>query len=214
MSVAILVPILNRPHRIEPLLRNIAEATPEPHSVHFAASDEPSLSELRRLNAAYIQDDGGTYPERINALARITSEPFLMCAADDYAFRLGWLPEMLRVMEQFPNSSGIVFANDLYNAAGTAVMVARSYVDELGGTADALGTVFHEGYIHSYCDDELREVAKHRNRCAYARDAIVEHLHVGNGKAPMDDTYRLGEASMSQGLSLFRSRSSLWSIQQ
>ena len=208
--VAILVPILNRPHRIEPLLANIHEATPEPHSVYFAASDQASIDELDRLGATYIRDDGDTYANRINALAAQCNESYYFLAADDYQFHAGWFPNIMRVMDQFSNSSGVVVANDLYNAAGTAFLVAKSYVQEFGAVIDEPGHVLASPYVHSFVDDELRETAKHHGRFARSTDSIVEHLHYGNGKAPHDDTYAKGEASMSQGREMFTSRAHLW----
>ena len=208
--VAILVPILNRPHRIEPLLANIHEATPEPHSVYFAASDQASIDELDRLGAAYIRDNGDTYANRINTLFDFCNEPYCFLAADDYQFHFGWLPNIMRTMDQHPNSSGICVANDLYNAAGTAFLVARTYVQEFGAVVDEPGHVLCSQYVHSFVDDELRETAKHYGRFSRASDCIVEHLHYGNGKAPHDDTYARGEASMTQGRAMFTSRAHLW----
>lgn len=213
-SVAILIPILNRPHRIEPLLKNIEEATPEAHSVYFAASDQASIDELDRLGATYIRDEGDTYANRINALAAQCSESYYFLAADDYLFHLSWLTEAMRMMDQHPNSSGVIVVNDTYNAAGTAFLVAKSYVQELGAVLDEPGHVLASVYLHQYCDDELRSTARFHNRYLSAKESIVEHLHVGNGKAPMDETYRLGEATATQGREMYSSRAHLWATNE
>lgn len=208
-QVAVLVPALNRAHRVVPLLASIAEATDVEHSVVFAASDQPTIDELDRLGARYHRDGGGTYPQRINRLFGLTTEPYVFLGADDLSFRVGWFQAALRVMETIVGG-GVVAVNDLHNGAGVHFLVSRGYVNELGGCVGEPGVVLHEGYQHAYCDDEIRHTAAARGRFAHARDAVVEHLHPGAGKAPSDETYRLGESSMHQGLALFQSRKHLW----
>jgi hypothetical protein len=140
---------------------------------------------------------------------RETNEPYVFLAADDLAFRAGWFSAAMRVMEQV---NGAVAVNDLHNMAGVHVLMARSYVETMGGTGDGIpGVVCCEEYLHAYVDDELRAVAQSRGRWGFAKDAIVEHLHVGAGKAPNDSTYELGGSTMAQGLAMLQSRSHLWS---
>jgi len=209
-EVAILVPVLDRPHRIEPLLESISSATSVPHRVIFAASDQPTIDVLERCGAWYLRDNGGdegSYPKRINRLFRETTEPYVLLAADDLAFRPRWFENAMKVMETV---DGVVGINDLHNALGVHFLVSRNYVDTLGGAADQPGQVLHEGYRHAYCDDELRHTAKHRNRWGYADDAIIEHLHPGAGKAKSDAVYVIGNASMVQGYMIFNSRRHLW----
>ena len=114
----------------------------------------------------------------------------------------------MRVMETV---NGVVGINDLHNMAGVHFLVSRDYVNTLGGCIGEPGVVLHEGYEHTYCDDELRHTAQFHQRWGFATDAVVEHLHPGAGKAPNDPIYDIGHASMSQGLSVFTSRSHLWS---
>lgn len=209
-QVAILVPVLNRPHRIQPLLENIVTATTVPYRVMFAASDLPTVAELDRLGAAYLTDEGGTegtYAKRINRLYRATTEPHVFLGADDLSFRAGWFEAALDVMQQV---DGVVAVNDLHNRAGVHFLVSRNYVETLGGCIGEPGVVLHEGYLHAYCDDEMRATAMHHNRWAFAERAVVEHMHPGAGKAHHDETYATGEASMPQGHAVFTSRSHLW----
>ena len=49
--------------------------------------------------------------------------------------------------------------------------------------------------------------AMRRGVWAMAVDSIVEHVHHYFGKAPVDDTYRLGESSFAADRALFRTRS-------
>ena len=213
-QLAILVPVLNRPHRVEPLLASIAGGTDVPHRVIFGCSDQPTVDELDRLGAWYVRDEGGsegTWPKRINRLYEMVNESYIFTGADDLNFHPDWFQAAMRAMDRFPNSSGVVAVNDQHNQAGTHFVIARSYIQEFGASGDGPGTLMCEEYLHQYCDDEARAVAKSHDRWAVASDSIVEHMHVGAGKAPMDETYRIGEATAPQGLSVFQSRVHLWS---
>ena len=209
-EVGILVPVLDRPHRIEPLLQSIAAATDVPYQVYFGASDQPSIDEIRRLGAQLVIDEGGdegSYAKRINRLFRASSEPYVLLAADDLDFRPGWFFAARRVADQI---NGVVAVNDLYSVAGVHFLVTRDYIETLGGCVGEPGVVLHEGYRHAYCDDEMRATATARGRFGYASDSIIEHLHPGAGKSQTDHVYQIGAASMSQGQSVFLSRTHLW----
>ena len=206
-DVAILIPTMNRPHRMAPLLQSIAEATDIPHRVIFACNDQETVDELDRLGAWYDRDEGDTYAVRINRLFNLTTEPQVFLGADDLAFRAGWFQAAMIVMETI---NGVVAVNDLHNMAGVHFLVSRDFVNTLGGCIGEPGIVCHEGYRHAYVDDELRATAMSHGRWGIAKDAVVEHLHPGAGKAPSDEIYRIGEASMSEGLAVFQSRAHLW----
>lgn len=212
MSVAILVPVLNRPAAVEPLLANIADATPEPHRVIFIV-DEHDEHERAAVTAAGGEElvVNAGYAAKINAATAATSEPYLFLGADDLRFHQGWLPEALRRMR--PNI-GVVGTNDLGNRrvmAGrhaTHSLVARWYAQL--GTIDQPGHILHEGYHHNFCDDELVATAKFRKAWAHARDSIVEHLHPNWGKGVDDETYQRGMRRFRKDRDLFLQRCSLW----
>lgn len=212
MSVAILVPVLNRPAAVAPLLKNIAATTPEPHRVLFV-TDPDDTAERRAVAAAGGQElvVAAGYAGKINAAAAATAEPYVFLGADDLKFHAGWFPEALAWMR---DGIGVVGTNDLGNRrvlAGTHAthsLVARWYVEL--GTIDEPGLILHPGYDHNFCDDELVATAKHRKAWALAKDSIVEHLHPNWGKGNDDETYRLGMRRFRQDRNLFYRRSALW----
>lgn len=210
-SVAILIPVLGRPQRIAPLLRNIREATPEQHRVYFAASDEPTVAAILRDEAesTLAYDSGETYPIRINALYERSREPLLFLCGDDYWFHNGWLPPLLAAMEDL-GGSGVCVPNDLHNPNGTCALVSREYVDSRSGCIDIPGVVVNPGYSHNYCDTELFETAAHRHSLRYVPDSVVEHLHPCAGKAETDATYTKGLARLNYDRALYESRRHLW----
>jgi hypothetical protein len=206
-STAILIPVLDRPHRIAPLLANIAQATPEPHIVVFAASDEPTIAELDPLGAQYIRDAGDTWPNRINRLFHATTEPYVFLAGDDVLFHRGWLSHAMREMRDL---DGVVVVNDLHNPAGTSALVSRGYIERESGCFDTPSVVVFPGYTHNFCDSELFETAGARDRFARCPASVVEHLHPCAGKAEMDSTYRKGCARYLEDKALFETRRRLW----
>ena len=205
-EVAVLIPLM-RPHRLALVLASLAESTTDYVAVVIATGECADVArELGRC--VLIEDEGGTYPVRINAGFRGSAEPYVMLGADDLSFRPGWFEAAMVQMRQV---DGVVAVNDLHNSAGVHFLVSREYVDTLGGTGDGIpGEVMHEGYSHTHCDDEMRHLAQYRNRFAYARDSIVEHLHPGAGKAATDEVYALGNSFMGQGNAVFMSRRHLW----
>jgi len=216
-STCILVPVLARPHRVEPLLASIWEATPEPHRVLFVAgrNDREELAAIRSAGADVLVVDCTPYPQRINAGYRASDDPWLFLAADDVVFHVGWLGEALRAAEAA--CADVVGTNDLGNertVAGTHsthTLVRRSYCDDPGGAWGQPGTVLHEGYRHWYCDDELVQVAQARGVWAHAGRSVVEHLHPYHGKGDgMDHTYRLGERRKTADAREFQRRLRLW----
>lgn len=214
-GVAILVPVLRRPHRVAPLLAAIEHATPEPHRVVFIAdaNDWDERAALDRAGAYYITTEAPTpnYPAKMNLGFAHTDEPFVFLGADDIHPHYGWLSIALRYMS--PNV-GVVGTNDggvnrrvASGQHATHMLVRREYVDEFGATfADEPGVLCHEGYGHCYVDDELVGAAQARNVYAHASDSIVEHLHPFGKKADDDKVYRLGRRSIPNDRALFYER--------
>jgi hypothetical protein len=207
-EVAILVPVLGRPHRVEPFLRDLEDATePGSYRLVFACSDQPTVDELDRLGCEYLRDDGASWGVRINRLFDATSEPYVFAAADDIAPFPGWLPALMKEMKKV---DGVVVPADLLNPAGTLALISRRYILEESGCIDTPGVVICPEYTHNYSDRELFETAKARGRHRYVAAAIVEHLHPQSGKSAMDGTYLLGYQSEARDHALFDSRRHLW----
>lgn len=214
-EVAILVPVLGRPHRVKPLLESVKKATPEPHRVLFLpdSTDAEEIAAIEEAGAEYLAvDPPASWASKINAGYRATSEPWFLCAADDLEFHPGWFSRALRWAK---DETGVIGTNDLLNPRvmtgqhSTHMLVRRSYADA-HGTIDEEGKVCHEGYAHEYADDELVQTAMSRGAYVHAFDSIVEHLHYWNGKLPEDATYRLGRQHTARSRRLYRTRTRLW----
>lgn len=219
MSIVILVPVLNRPHRVQPLLENITQVTVNPHRVLFIATrgDRAEINALEESGADYILHGErvgfSNYAKKINLGYRSSHEAFIFTGADDLLFHENW---DVHAMLGFADvRTGVVGTNDLGNPrvlAGehsTHSLVSRRYADEYG-TIEHKGEVYAEVYHHLYVDDEFVATAKHRNAWAFARDSHVEHLHPHVGKGELDKTYLQGFKQVKQDQRRFKARSRLW----
>lgn len=209
--LAIIVPVLGRPHRVGPLLLSIAQGTTGvPHRVLFVcdASDEATIDAVQAAQAGLaIVADGTCYARKVNQGIAVTTEQHVFTAADDLAFRPGWYEAAVALMR--PPVS-VVGVNDLASRRvregrhATSFLVDRSYVAL--GQVDGRAGLMHEGYRHNFPDDELVHTARSRGAIAFATDSIVEHLHPHYGKGEDDDTYRIGRASFHDDRQTFRRR--------
>lgn len=214
MSLAILVPMLGRPHRVVPLLASIRAATPTARVLFLttptdtkvrAAIDEAGAE---RLDVPYASGD---YARKINHGYRHTTEDLLFMAADDVHFHPGWFEACLR---RLSDRVGAVGTNDLCNRRtmqgrhSTHSLVARWYADL--GTIDGQPGILCEEYLHEWVDDEFVGTARKRQAWAHATDAIVEHLHPMAAKAPMDPLYAQQAKRMAAGRAIFERRKRLW----
>ena len=216
MDVAIIVPMLGRPHTIGPLVDSIRDTTPSAHII-FGCSpgDVEVIGHLMSYGLDHFLVPGpgrGDYARKINAGYRLTDEPLLFTAACDLRFHAGWFEAATR---RLTAGIGVVGTNDLGSKrvmAGlhaTHSLITRAYVDDFG-TIDQRGQVMHEGYLHEFVDDELVQTAMSRNAWAFAGDSHVEHLHPAWGKADSDDLYEQTPYRMRMGRKLYRQREHLW----
>lgn len=215
-ELAILVPVLDRPHRVHPLLESIRETTPDAHVLFICdAGDEQEIRAIEEaivdFGAAfvdYIVHDGG-YAQKINqgieVAEHLVRPSYYFFGADDLKFQRGWFEEAAGIDAQ------VVGVNDLLKRGrehATHFLVAAGYARQ--PTIDGKQGPLHEAYSHWYTDDEFVATAKHRGVYAYAKRAHVKHLHYLNGLAEDDDTYRKGRAMARQDRRLYRRRLALW----
>lgn len=214
---AVIIPVLHRPHRVEPLLESIDAATSERHRVLFMCTtgDEAEIAAVDAAGAEHLEVDfqpRGDYARKINLGYEATDEPLLFLAADDLRFHPCWLE---RAISRLLDGVGVVGTNDLGNPRVTAghhathSLVTRVYADE-HGTIDEPHKILHEGYHHEYVDDELVGTAKRRGAWVFADDSFVEHLHPHWNKAPTDDLYDGQAARMRASADHFKQRRRLW----
>jgi hypothetical protein len=208
----ILIPVLNRPDRVEPALASITAATQFEHRALFICDPDDTREQnaVRRAGGDMLIC-GGSYAHKINEGIAASPEPLLFLAADDLHFHPGWLAPALA---QLTRRVGVVGTNDLGNPRvlrgrhATHCLVARWYAEQ--GAVDAPGRLLHEGYRHNFVDNELVETARSRGAWAFAQNSIVEHQHPHWGKAEMDATYELGQSRWDEDRETYMARRPLW----
>lgn len=215
--IVIVIPVLRRPHRVEPLVESIESATPEAHRTLFVCTpgDDNELDAVKDAGQEWIETSEpfpfGDYARKINLAYRASWEPLIFTGADDLQFHEGWFE---KAYEKLQPGIGVVGTNDLTNrrtrfAHSTHSLVTRDYIDRYG-TIDESHKVLHEGYPHEFVDDEFVQTAQHRGAYVHADDCYVEHLHPMGGKAPMDDLYAQQATRMKVGRRIFEERRRLW----
>lgn len=215
MSLTVLVPVLNRPRNIAPLVDSIDATAPDAEILFLTSPGYPDeLKEIRNTQCPWIEvapHAPGDYARKMNIGVAHTGSDLIFLGADDIRFHPGWIEAATR---QLTDGVGVVGTNDLGNSRVTSgrhsthSLITREYANR--GTIDDPTRLLHEGYVHEYVDDELVETAKHRNAYAHAHDAIVEHLHPAWGKAPSDHTYDAQRERMKQSRALYQRRRRLW----
>lgn len=216
VSVAVLVPMLGRPHHVTPLRQSLTDTAPHTRCVWLCTDRDTDTVAACRDTGDQVEilapRARGDYAAKINHGYRVTSEPWLFLGAADIRFRSGWWQACQRHIDA---GALVIGTNDLGNAhtatgkLSTHTLVARDYVDWFG-TIDQDRTVLHEGYWHEFVDNEFIDTAQARGAYAHAADAHVEHLHPAWGKAPADGMYDAAALRMGHGHALWKKRRALW----
>ena len=222
LQLATLVPVLRRPHRVQPLINSFLESRTPGLLVFIVQLDDiderivlrnnefPSMRILTTVNAS-------TWPEKINVGVDQIDADWYLCAADDVHFHKGWW-SATRELRDNPQI-GVIGTNDMGNPrviAGehtTHPLIRRKYIQTYG-TIDQPGVAIHEGYRHWYCDDELVLTAKHRDAWAFCDAARIEHLHPYWTGEQMDATYLLGESAANIDYETFKRRLPLLGLEE
>lgn len=204
-DIAVVVPVLNRPHRAAPFMESLGTDRATVYAVVNEA-DEATRDAWIAVYANVLVTSRSTFAEKVNYAYGLTGEmpsrnsvrpipPWLFITGDDVTFHDGWADELLRVAAE--TGAQVVGSNDLTPRSDDRthaphLLISRQYIADRGASWDGPGVVCHEGYRHMFVDDEVVTVAKQRGVFAMAVEAVVEHLHPVNGKSEVDSTYRLG----------------------
>ena len=176
-TISIIVPVLNRPQNVKPLISSYLDNSPlNKTEMLFVTSPScvEEISEIKKfsvpISVAIVSDDIKSWAKRINwginhsksntNLSKISS--WVLCGADDIVFHKDWFDVAQKASENF---TGILGTNDLGNPAcisgfhSTHPIVNRKYIEQYG-TVDEVEKLCHEGYIHNYVDAEIIATAK------------------------------------------------------
>lgn len=216
MSVSVLIPVLNRPERVAPLVESLKESVRDvPVTLIFLCTPGDTAEQQAivdvGLTPAVVGWDAGPadWARKINLGYSMTRDDWIFTGADDLCFCPGWADRALECAAE--TGAQVIGTNDLGNprvmkgAHATHNLVSRRYADE-HGTIDGRGQVVSEAYDHNFVDDELVETARRRGTWAFCVDSEVPHLHPHWGHGEIDSTYRKGLAGFDRDRRLFMKR--------
>lgn len=213
MSLAILTPVLGRPHRVRPFVDAVIASTPQAHVVFIADPDDTAeldaINEVRESVEVKITVLTSThgYAGKIRLAVLSTDEDLLFFAADDLEPCPGWFEAASQHIGEFD----VVGINDLLprrREHATHFLCTREYA--LQPCIDGSPGPLYSGYDHSFCDDEFIATAKLRGAYTYEPEAKTLHLHPQGRTAPDDATYQAGRRRYAQDQRMFRARVAQW----
>jgi hypothetical protein len=219
-EIAVLIPTLRRPLRVEPILASLEQARGRvAYRPLFIVSESDiytrSVVEAAGADPVVAGWEPGRadYQRKVNLGLRESSEPWLFVGADDVRFEPGWADSALECAAA--TGAAVVGTNDLHHPGvlagefATHWFVNRAYAERFG-TVDEPGKILHEGYWHNFPDNECSETAKARGAWAFCRESVVEHLHPVWGFGEMDASYTATQAHFHEDAALYRQREKLW----
>lgn len=218
--IAILIPVLGRADRINPLLKNIAEVTPEEHRVIFLCSPGDPATEVCVLAASEErcetevmtwEPDRADFAKKVNfAFTKLAPADWYFQGATDIVFHEGWATRAMHMAST--SGAGVIGTNDLGNTLvksgrhSTHTFFSRHYIETHGGSYDDSGIVFCELYDHEFVDTEFVQIAIARGQFAACRRSIVEHMHPHWNKGEYDDTYTKAIKEFKQDAVIYHAR--------
>jgi len=210
-ELTILVPVLKRPHRVEPLLESARNTVPDAEILFIAdPGDKPELAALDEAGANYITP-GGSYPKKINVGVRETDAPLVFAGADDITFLPGWFEAAKAHLSDEIRVVGVTDDVTKRNRLGHHAphfLIARDYA--LMPTIDGRRGPLCELYGHHFVDDEFIGTCQQRGVIHIATDAKVHHSHYFDGSGEMDWTYEKGLKTRQRDRRIHRRRRVLW----
>lgn len=214
LPTAILIPSLGRANRLQLVVRNIRETTPEEHLRLFCVCDDESKAALDEIDEWYLDDsdvDDHRYVTRMNRLiyfARDFGAKTVFFGSDDVIHHPTWLTKAITAMET--QGKAVIVVNDLRNKNGTQALVRTDYLPR--AVFDNSMAAFHPGYGHNFADMEMFLTAIAQNEYGRAIDSWVEHLHPiwpTARRIGWDQTYIDAQNKMDDDEKLFYERSDL-----
>lgn len=220
IELATLVPVLNRPRNVEPLVYSfLTSRTPGTLVFIVNVTDIDEMQAIERASHNKRVDviqtiDAVTWPAKINLGTSLIDAEWYLCAADDITFGDDWWGATRHLRAD--KTIGVIGTHDSKDGTGNQAvaghthtchpLIRGSYI-RTQGTWDGPGQAVSEDYHHWYVDNELVVTAKLRDAWAFCPEAVLEHNHpYWNGDIDWDDTYTLGESRADEDLATWQRR--------
>jgi len=191
-KTAILLPSLNRPEQVVRCVNSLRGTTDwrlVDIKVMIDLSDKASEKALAGMpiELVFTTNKNGSIAAWNEMLGLFNNYSAYVAAADDLVFHQGWYAATMRAL-QLLGGDGFVGFNDLHYDGdkewSTHWLGTRNFLIDHNG-----GVIYTPHYGSWWCDPEVCERARKAGKYAWAKDAIVEHLHADYRKAEYDKTY-------------------------
>jgi len=219
-KISILVPTRKRPQNIVALCESISKTVSDlvPVEVIFYVDNDDEVTKdffkqqaeknTLKVSANVVFGDRVKLGQTYNEAYKKADGDVIMYCADDVRFRtLNWNYLVRQEMYRYSGGIALVFGYDGVQPKGT--LATHGFIHR--NAIDALGYV-HPGDIgYNYSDNWLTEIYRQIGRLSYI-PVYFEHCHWGVGKAPYDETYRLGsDAPHQESISIWEDKDRLYS---
>ena len=197
-SMLTICPSRGRPDRIQSMLYSFFKTKSDfTNILVYVADDDPKLEEyIKVLNGVpYVIGQRRTIIDVFNyCVKRHPDYQFYSEINDDHVYRTEhWDDVLTSKIETDGKGWGIACGRELYfkdHFLPSGLVMSRNIIDVLGYFAYPL-------FQHTWIDVFWSDLGKSIGRYYFCPDVIIEHMHFGVGKAPMDDNYKF---SMDQQL--------------
>jgi glycosyltransferase involved in cell wall biosynthesis len=184
MKIAILIPTIYRPDGLRRSLQSLKDTTSHIDNVHaiVAAEDDDvdALTIAHEYRASFTICEkyrNGPAEGWNTALKAAIDYDAYFTGSDDIEFTPGWLDEVLRVLHDELNDSGLVGINDgRWKRAKVMQMCATHYLMTRDFIIDHMGGVAAQPFYHAdFTDMEACARARRVGKFAWAENALVRH---------------------------------------
>jgi len=122
-------------------------------------------------------------PKMVKKLVAKTKYDNVCFLGDDTMPTQNFLKEALVAMQELPDGWGLVGIND-----GVRINSAAHWVASKKLLPYLNNEFFHTGYTHSWCDNELKDIAEKIGRFIWAEDSQIIHEHpIAGDNVDMED---------------------------
>jgi len=155
--------------------------------------------DLQDGNALMTMNDNKSAIEAINVAVQHATGDILIVISDDFLCRPNWDINMLRMLDRFEGTDYLVKTDDgLQPTLVTLPILGRGYYERFG-------YIYHPGYKHMFCDQEMTAVAIMTDK--YIKLPLkFEHAHYTTGAMQKDLINIKNDATWNQGEDLFNER--------
>ena len=187
--ISVLIPTI-RPQNIPKILEHLKDACSVEHEVIWEEDTE-------RIGA----------PKMLKKLVERAAYDWVVFIGDDTLPEKNCIDNALKYAQE--NNLLVVGFNDFHGQKGTHWIAHKKLLDSLENRE-----FFFTGYIHNFCDDELRVRAQKVGAYGWCEDAKIHHNHPHFNPSLADDTYRVQTDSSNwrKDQELFQSRNCKLSV--